>query len=198
MRYWYDCEFLEDGSTITPISIGIVAEDGREYYAVEAYANDRPAYAKIRRHDWLMENVVPHLPLVPTMYRPTRGDELGWFILDQNDPAVKPRRHIAEEVRDFLLNHPPNELVELWGWYSAYDHIMLAQLFGPMAAMPKGIPWLTYDLQQLMHDWELDGFSLPVQESTQHHALEDARWTKQAWEYVRGLVDATQNESRYP
>src|SRR4051812_11038169 len=34
MKYFYDTEFLEDGQTIELISIGIVAEDGREYYAV--------------------------------------------------------------------------------------------------------------------------------------------------------------------
>lgn len=30
MRYFLDCEFIEDGRTIDLISIGIVAEDGRE------------------------------------------------------------------------------------------------------------------------------------------------------------------------
>ena len=34
MRYFYDCEFIEDGRTIDLVSIGVVAEDGREYYAV--------------------------------------------------------------------------------------------------------------------------------------------------------------------
>lgn len=34
MRYFYDTEFIEDGHTIELISIGVVAEDGREYYAV--------------------------------------------------------------------------------------------------------------------------------------------------------------------
>ena len=34
MRIFYDTEFLEDGKTIDLISIGMVAEDGREYYAV--------------------------------------------------------------------------------------------------------------------------------------------------------------------
>ena len=34
MRYFYDTEFIEDGNTIELVSIGIVAEDGREYYAV--------------------------------------------------------------------------------------------------------------------------------------------------------------------
>jgi hypothetical protein len=33
MRYWLDTEFIEDGHTIDLISIGIVAEDGRELYA---------------------------------------------------------------------------------------------------------------------------------------------------------------------
>jgi hypothetical protein len=30
----YDLEFLEDGRTIELISIGMVCDDGREYYAV--------------------------------------------------------------------------------------------------------------------------------------------------------------------
>ncbi len=33
-RYFYDCEFIEDGRTIDLVSIGVVAEDGREFYAV--------------------------------------------------------------------------------------------------------------------------------------------------------------------
>lgn len=34
MRYFFDTEFYEDGKTIDLVSIGIVAEDGRELYAV--------------------------------------------------------------------------------------------------------------------------------------------------------------------
>lgn len=34
MKFFYDTEFIEDGKTIDLISIGIVAEDGLEYYAV--------------------------------------------------------------------------------------------------------------------------------------------------------------------
>ena len=34
VRYFYDCEFIEDGTTIELVSIGVVAEDGREFYAV--------------------------------------------------------------------------------------------------------------------------------------------------------------------
>ena len=34
MRYFYDTEFIENGRTIELISIGVVAEDGREFYAI--------------------------------------------------------------------------------------------------------------------------------------------------------------------
>ncbi len=34
MKIFYDAEFIEDGVTIDLISIAMVAEDGRELYAV--------------------------------------------------------------------------------------------------------------------------------------------------------------------
>ena len=34
MRYFYDTEFIEDGTTIQLVSIGIVSKRGEEYYAV--------------------------------------------------------------------------------------------------------------------------------------------------------------------
>ncbi|MGH8862698.1 MAG: polyadenylate-specific 3'-exoribonuclease AS, partial [Jatrophihabitantaceae bacterium] len=34
MRFFYDCEFIEDGRTIELVSIGVVDESGREFYAV--------------------------------------------------------------------------------------------------------------------------------------------------------------------
>ena len=34
VRFFYDCEFIEDGTTIELVSIGVVDEDGREFYAV--------------------------------------------------------------------------------------------------------------------------------------------------------------------
>jgi hypothetical protein len=55
MRHWFDTEFIEDGKTIDLISIGIVAEDGREYYA-ENFECDTD-----RASDWVRQNVFPHL-----------------------------------------------------------------------------------------------------------------------------------------
>ena len=57
----YDLEFLEDGRTIELISIGIVSDDGREFYAVSSEAPG----GRIHQNDWLMANVWPSLPTVP-------------------------------------------------------------------------------------------------------------------------------------
>lgn len=56
MRFWFDTEFYENGKTIELISIGIIAEDGREFYAetLEADINANQSY-------WLKNNVLPHL-----------------------------------------------------------------------------------------------------------------------------------------
>lgn len=56
MRYFYDTEFIEDGATITLVSIGIVAEDGREYYAVST------DFDGARANHWVRENVLAKLP----------------------------------------------------------------------------------------------------------------------------------------
>lgn len=154
MKYFYDTEFLDTGTTIDLISIGIVAEDGREYYAVNA---DMPA-RRILKHEWLMASVVPQLPF--------SGD---W----------KPKLQIRDEVRDFLLH---DGKPELWAWYCAYDHVVLAQLFGTMMDLPEGVPMYTHDLRALV-DYLPDG-ELPKQAGGVHDALEDARWVKLAHTYA--------------
>lgn len=154
MKYFYDTEFLEDGTTIDLISIGIVAEDGREYHAVNAGAD----WARIRKHEWLMANVFPQLPF--------SGD---W----------KPKDQIRDEVAEFLLAGSPPEL---WAWYSAYDHVALAQLFGTMMDLPEGVPMYTNDLRSLI-DW-VGITALPEQKAGVHDALEDARHLKASFEYV--------------
>ncbi|SLG40051.1 Gp101 [Mycobacteroides abscessus subsp. abscessus] len=165
MRYWYDTEFHEDGSTIDLISIGIVCEDGREYYAVNADAD----WARIAQHEWLTENVVPHLP-------------------PAGSPEWRPHKVIAEDVADFLRpeavhtwgsmgSRTPRciyvDRPELWAWYGAYDHVALAQLWGPMIARPRWIPMWTNDLRQEQH--RLGNPPVPEQVHGNHDALADAR-----------------------
>ena len=56
MRYFYDTEFIDNGRTIELISIGVAAEDGREYYAISTEFDPDRAGAWVRKH------VLPKLP----------------------------------------------------------------------------------------------------------------------------------------
>lgn len=166
----YDLEFLEDGRTIELISIGLVCDDGREYYAV----NSEMPVDRILNHQWLKANVWPHLPL--RGYKPApqiNALQQSDGSLDTSDTRVRPKWVIANEVREFIQAVGPN--VELWANYGAYDHVALAQLWGSMARLPDGVPMFTHDIQQertrLGFAWD----DLPQQESGEHNALADAR-----------------------
>lgn len=183
MRYFYDFEFLEDGHTIEPISIGIRAEDGREYYAV---FEDAP-WLRILEHEWLMANVVPSLPLLPP-------DQ--WFknrayadILDGSNPAVKVKMQVAREVREFFLADglgDTRRVRELWAWYSAHDHVALCQLWGRMVGdVPDCVPHFTRDIKS--EAVRLGVSKLPAQPEGAHNALADARYNFVRWEYLREL-----------
>ncbi|WP_282698035.1 3'-5' exoribonuclease [Streptomyces sp. CC208A] len=172
MRIYYDTEFIENGRTIDLISIALVAEDGREYYAV----NREMPVRRIRRHDWLMKNVVPSLPH-------GQGDRRNHlpkaWLFDYYDPTVQRRAVIADQVRRFIQDTPDPQL---WAWYGAYDHVVLAQLFGRMIDLPTGVPMWTNDLRQETE--RLGNPHLPEQPAGLHNALADARHNRARAEFL--------------
>ena len=177
MRYWYDTEFIETGAKnpIDLISIGMVAEDGREYYAISTEFNAK------RANDWVKENVLKYIP--PRSPNPAYESPR----IVQEARAWKPRGRIADDLLVFcdpVTYGPP----EFWGYYSAYDHVVLCQLFGSMMHLPDGWPYYTRDLRQWADSLgitePLDQF---VANEAEHHALADARWTKAAWEHLNAV-----------
>lgn len=197
-RFFYDSEFLDTGTTIELISIGIVAEDGREYYGVNSEMPEK----EISNNRWLCENVVPHLPLSGRDKVVHRHDSGSYYwSLDMKSTLVKPKWVIANEVREFILTpqpYPQSGLVlpedfptELWAYYSAYDHVVLAQLWGRMIDPPKGIPMWTHDLMQL---WETAGRpDKPKESEDQHNALADARWNRDLYRTCMRVTETKHN-----
>ncbi len=186
MRIFYDFEFLENGQTIEPISVGMVTDDGRELYAVFEETGSGELHRRICDHTWLMEHVVPSLPLAfGTVPRAPGGGVGGSFVLDWSSNLVMPRRMIRNAVRDlFDATVKP----ELWAYYGAYDHIALMQLFGRMIDRPSRMPMYTNDLKQLCN--QLGDPKLPPQEAGEHNALEDARWNKLVHRFLAGIASS--------
>lgn len=146
MRYFYDTEFIEDGQTIDLVSIGIVAEDGREYYAVST------DFDGTRANQFVRDHVLSQLP-------------------NPGDKAWRSKDTIRREVLAFLTSGKGRP--ELWAWVGAYDHVVLAQLYGDMTGLPKQLPRFTRELKQY---WEMAGCPpLPKAPNGVHDALIDAR-----------------------
>jgi hypothetical protein len=152
---FYDTEFLEDGRTIELVSIGCVDEDGREFYAVSSQ------FDPLAASPWVQDNVLNQLP-------------------PRADPAWRSRETIREALGAWLVDGlAKGDELQLWAWYAAYDHVVLAQLWGAMPDLPRRVPRFTHDLRSL---WELLGSpALPAQGEGLHDALSDARHNLVRW-----------------
>jgi hypothetical protein len=155
VRFFYDCEFIEDGKTIDLVSIGVVDENGREFYAVSTEFNPT------RAGQWVREHVLDKLP-------------------SPADPAWCDRATMRARLLKFL--NRGRDRVELWAWFAAYDHVVLAQLWGDMPALPRELPRFTRELRQR---WEDVGKpALPPPPSDAHDALADARHNLLRWRII--------------
>jgi hypothetical protein len=176
MRYHYDWEFKENGSTIEPISLGMVADDGRELYiintrAINEFRMRKTAGLLDETDRWLEENVFTHISFEDE-------DKYGFDFSEQPD-----RPGAGQVVYDFVVNAldwstGPQE-IELWGYFAAYDHVCLSQLFGRMIDLPWPMPMYTNELMTIRK-----GRSKPPRPANlpEHNALADAKYQKLIYE----------------
>lgn len=126
MRYFIDTEFIETGGnrlpTIDLISIGVVCEDGREYYAISK------EFKGFNADEWVFKNVIDPLP-------------------NMDDPLWKDRVVIRQDLLDFIGPEP-----EIWLYYGDYDWVVFCWLFGKMIDLPKTWPKYGRDLKQWSDD----------------------------------------------
>jgi len=227
--YYYDCEFLEGKQKesfpislfrketkpgIDLISIGLIAEDNEEYYAISKDFNLTEAWNRFEwkkqwvpldknnqvckdvRVYWIRENV-----LLPIFYQLALDDfHLTHFkdqwLVDGKEVTLevfksnakwssdfkwfkklikkygKTNDQIAAEIKEFiykkedvLYNHERCSMedigsvksdINLYGYYSAYDHVVFCWLFGKMMNLPNGFPMYTRDLKQILDEITLD------------------------------------------
>jgi hypothetical protein len=159
MKYFIDTEFIEpvEPGEIDLISIALVADDGREYYAISSEFDPSKA------NEFVKDKVLPKLDPPET-----------W----------KSRAVIKQELLDFVI--PGDSEIEFWGEYSAYDWVVFCRIFGSMVDLPSGYPYYCNDLIQWMKQLGLGRISVPIDPAEAHSALYDARWNKKAYDWLKG------------
>lgn len=164
MKAFYDFEFLDNGETIEPITMGLVTNYGLRLYWINSTFNwDRTG----DQMDWLKSHVRPHVYHFPTEATTLDCD----------------RTTVAAVVRQ-ALDHKD---LELWGYHSSYDHVALAQLFGPMVNWPFARTMFTRDLKFLMYERGVTLNQLPPKPQPAHHSYFDAMWVMKSEEAIRDL-----------
>jgi hypothetical protein len=194
MKYFFDTEFIEGLKKPIPwlptigqfnrpyhsiqlISIGIVAEDGREYYAISSEFN--PADA----NPWVKENVISKLDYTLRFINHGECSD-GSALLED---TWKSNKQIAQDIKAFCspwrtvkikgpidvnssfggaladrfimdehgqtgsLYYPEYE-PEFYAYYADYDWVVFCSLFGTMMDLPKGFPMYCRDLKQMLDE----------------------------------------------
>jgi inhibitor of KinA sporulation pathway (predicted exonuclease) len=212
-KYFIDTEFIEGFHKplfgkrrhfIDLISIGIVCEDGRTYYAISNQFEPDDA------DSWVKENV-----LYPIMRQNGYDKPLSNLhgCLSYNKRAVKSiqkaiGKHpavIAMEIQDFCrqsrdyshegitVTYSETKYPEFYAYYADYDWVVFCSLFGRMIDLPEGFPMYCIDLKQsfdeTMQRLGLNGKNVktrsdyPKQEN-EHNALDDAKWNYNLFKFL--------------
>jgi len=177
MKYFIDLEFVEDGTTIDVLSIGIAREDGQNFYCVNMDAD----WKKAKEHHFVGPNVLPNIYLIdkPTLFMRKKAmvNEARRFIEEFDKP----------ESEEFNYK-------EFWAFYATYDWQGLCQtLFGPMASLPyKQYPMFIWDLKPLLNMCGNPKIPDNLPHSPYkglHNALYDALWDKDVYDWLKKEYD---------
>jgi hypothetical protein len=227
MKYFLDTEFHEyeivdvnqtKRPTIELISLGIVAEDGREFYRISDQFSINPACA----NDWLMENVIKPLcveidPETEWDSRPHANVNIVYDVITQNrtkNDLVKSNYNIRQDLIEFIGNDLEPHF---YAYYADYDWVVFCWLFGRMIDLPKGFPMYCRDLKQMLDEaymwqeekhegksrlesWLETAKSSPAypQQANEHNALADAKWNYQLYKFLNGLPTTLIREPSIP
>lgn len=229
MKYFFDTEFITGFKKSVPflptigkwnkpeffiqlISIGIVADDGSEYYAISNEFNPRVA------DSWVIINVLEpiyniyeekaynlgkHIPGLWYNYKDYTHKRLMRKLKHRGKSNSTIRREIVEFMKGGIDDMTPSFWVpketEVYAYYADYDWVVFCSLFGRMIDLPAGMPMYCRDLKQMLDEIaeNMSGFS---EYATLEHRLwrikKDRNFPKQEKEH-NALDDARWNKKLY-
>lgn len=170
-KVFFDTEFtgLHQGTTL--ISIGLVSECGKTFYA------ELTDYDKTQIDEWLQKNVIGNLNL-------TTRDNLRYR--NGGDTAIKCD---TDNLKGFLSEWLEQfEKVEIWSDCLSYDWVLFNQIWGHAFNIPKNLYYIPFDICTLFKakgvdpDINREQFSELTDGSQKHNALWDAKVIKACYD----------------
>lgn len=164
MRIYLDTEFTGLQLPTSLISIGIVDDDGREFYA------ELTDYNRDQINPWLQANVIDNLLGLEPLGKPNASLALPAGFYCGN------RQRISADLRTWLALY---DSVEVWSDCLAYDWVLFCDLFGGALNLPSNIYYIPFDLSTAFRirgiDPDVSREAFSEMHSHKHNAIDDAR-----------------------
>jgi hypothetical protein len=196
-KIFFDTEFTGLHQNTTLISIGLISECGKTFYA------ELIDYDKTQIDDWLQKNVIENLELTDKITKSVGGYEK--WISDKKNYSNALEMALAEKdmsnfecigkipmVKNRLEKWLSQfEEVEIWSDCLAYDWVLFNQIFGHAFNIPENVYYIPFDICTLFKIKGIDadisreefcGFSEIIEVQKKHNALFDAKVIKMCYE----------------
>jgi DNA polymerase III epsilon subunit-like protein len=171
MKIFFDFEFTGLTMKTTPISLGMVTEDGHKFYA------EFTDYNKEQCDDWINENVINKLQYNDEIFYLENDKENNKLIIKNNKQAI------SDSVHEWLKQFKD---IEFWGDCVAYDWLLMIDLLGmgkPMRKFPNN--FTSYQAFDIFTVLKMEYYNpkknrheiLGIENTNQHNALYDAEIT---------------------
>lgn len=131
MNLYFDTEFTGLHKDTTLISIGIVAENGKKFYA------EFTDYDRNQCNDWINENVINNLFLWQIGVTKEFGEDTTYVRGD--------KEWIFDALGKWLQQF---DSVQFVSDVCHYDFVLLIDLFGSAWDLPKNVPPVCHDISQ--------------------------------------------------
>lgn len=140
MKIYFDCEFSGLIKNTSLISIGIISENGDEFYAE---FND---YDKSKIDKWLKNNIIDKLLF-------NNKDEYS-KITTKKTYIKNNKKEVTKKLIKWLENF--DDEIEIWSDTLAYDWVLFCDLFDGALNLPKYIYYIPFDIVTLLKVKDID------------------------------------------
>jgi hypothetical protein len=137
MKIFFDTEFTGLHKNTTLISIGLVDENGRTFYA------EFSDYDGSQCDKWIHENVIKHLKW--SKEGPIENFESISSIYENDWEAYGTKEYIKTVLTDWLSKY---DEVELVSDCCHYDMVLFIDIFGDAFCLPKNVNPVCHDINQ--------------------------------------------------
>lgn len=146
MLLFMDSEFTGLRKDTTLISLGIVAEDGRKFYA------EFCDYNRKQCDNWILENVISNLYLPKHLYKGTdisMPRKIGAIFnaeeIDKTMNVFGDREWVTKYLKEWISQF---DSVQFVSDVCHYDFVLLIDLFGTAFDLPKNVCAACHDINQ--------------------------------------------------